>query len=210
MQQHRACLSVAHFFLAMILLVLNSMAQADTLHQITGFRQAHFGMTPVQLQMAVIRDFGPEAQLAAVNEGAGEVRQWRLDLPELAPGPGPAAVFYHFAGNPQVLERINVAWGFEQGVTRQQRDEIGFAAMHLGKYFAALSWKPQSAVTGVSLKPGEVATFIGVDPHAASVQVIAQGVPTTDADGRTFEPQGPAILSVTYLRDVSATPGLLP
>jgi len=185
--------------LAAILLTVSGMTQAEALHQIDGFRQAHFGMTPAQLQQTVVKDFGPGAQLVAVSES-----EWRLDLPALSPGPGPAAIFYHFAGRQPVLERINVAWGYQQQVTRQQRDEIGFAAMHLAKYFAALPWKPDGAVTGVSLKAGEVATFIGVDPKDAVVQVIAQGVPTTGADGQTFVPQGPAILSVTYMRNAGA------
>src|SRR5690554_5394072 len=192
----------AYAILVVVLLAESSMVKAEELHQITGFRQALFGMTLAQVEQAVVKEFGPAAQLISVNE---EGNEWQLHLSELAPGPGSATIAYHFAKNSQTLERINVMWR-ERNATDQQRDQIGIAAMQLAKYFADLSWKPKGAITGVSLKPGEVATFMGVDPNDASVLVIAQGVRTTDANGQTFMPNGDAILSVTYTNRVNVEP----
>lgn len=176
-----------------------SQAMAEELHQITGFRSAHFGMTPTQVRAAIHTDFGVLTQIHPVTDEQQHTRELQLQLPTLSPGPGPARVSYKFDTETQILERIHVFWVTGDNPTSEQRDAMGIAGMQLARYFSALNWKPEGAITGVSMKAGEVLTFAGVDPSDAGVQVIVSGVPTTDSNGKTTTPEGRAQLLVSYM-----------
>lgn len=174
-------------------------AGADTFHYITGFRSAKWGMDEGEVRQAIAADFQiPDTSIGQFTNPDEATTVLVAELPSLSPGPGPAAVYYVFGATSNKLMHINVIWTTSDTPTDDERTHIAVAGMQLANYFSALRWKPDGAVTGVSLEPGEVLTFAGVDPDDAGVQVIVSGVPMTDADGNAIPPTGPAMLHISY------------
>lgn len=150
--------------------------QSAEYHYITGFRSARFGMTPDEVRAAIMQDFQVDdvgiSEMVNVEQGTTVLA---VNLASLSPGPGPASVFYIFGATTGQLMYINVVWATSEAPTAQERDRIAIAGLQLAHYFESLRWKPEGTVSGVSLNPGEVLTFAGVDPSDAGVQVIISG-----------------------------------
>lgn len=173
--------------------------QAEDYHYITGFRSAGFGMDKTEVRAAIMQDF--QVNDAAISEIVNleqATTVLTVNLPSLSPGPGPASVFYIFGATTGQLMYINVVWATSETPTVQERDRIAVAGLQLAHYFESLRWKPEGTVSSVSLNPGEVLTFAGVDPDDAGVQVIISGVPMTDAEGHDIPGSGPALLQISY------------
>lgn len=178
--------------------IAQPMQTADY-HYITGFRSARFGMDKTEVRAAIMQDF--QVDEAAISEMVNldqATTVLAVNLPNLSPGPGPASVFYIFGATTGRLMYINVVWATSESPSVQERDRIAVAGLQLAHYFENMKWKPEGAVSGVSLNPGEVLAFAGVDPDDAGVQVIISGVPMTDAEGHEVPVSGPAILQISY------------
>lgn len=179
---------------------MSPVALADDLHRITGFRSAEFGMTPEALRAAIARDFPSQAEAMVERENPREgTRIVSIALPELVPGPGPARVHYVLGASSGRLMQVNVVWATSDTPSDEERNRIGIAGSQLARYFMELKWKPEGAVAGLSLKPNEVMLFTGVDPVDAGVEILATGVPMTNAQGEYLTPTGPAVLRISYM-----------
>lgn len=174
-------------------------AASDPFHYITGFRSARFGMAPDEVRAAIVQDFGvPEDAIEEILNLEQGTTVLAVVVPSLSPGPGPASIFYIFGATSGKLDYINVIWTTSETPTDLERERIAVAGLQLAYYFDNLHWKPDGRVSGVSLDPGEVLTFAGVDPKDSGVQVIITGVPMTDAEGNPVELSGPATLQISY------------
>lgn len=174
-------------------------AAAEPFHSITGFRSARWGMDEGQVREAIAADFGiPGTDIVTFTNPEEATTVLAAELPALSPGPGPATVYYVLGATSNKLVHINVIWVTSDAPTDEERTHVAVAGMQLANYFSALHWKPDGAVAGVSLAPGEVLTFAGVDPADAGVQVIVSGVPMTDEEGIPVPPTGPAMLHISY------------
>lgn len=168
-------------------------------HYITGFRSARWGMDEEQVRQAIVADFQiPDTSIGQLVNPDEATTVLVAELPSLSPGPGPAAVYYVFGATSNKLMHISVIWTTSDTPTDTERTHIAVAGMQLANYFSGLHWKPDGAITGVSLEPGEVLTFAGVDPDDAGVEVIVSGVMMTDEDGNAIAPNGPAMLVISY------------
>ncbi|MEX1198178.1 MAG: hypothetical protein WEB57_09985 [Pseudohongiellaceae bacterium] len=172
-------------------------------HSITGFRSARFGMTLEEVAAAIRGDFGvDDADMTEiVNEEEGTLIL-QVTVPELAPGPGPAELYYILGAASQRVIHVNVIWSTGENPGEEARNRIGVAGMQLTRYFSERQWKPDGMASGMVTGPGEVVLFTGIDSDNAGVEVMVRGVPTTSADGTTTEPEGPALLRLSYMLQV--------
>ncbi|OUM99492.1 MAG: hypothetical protein BAA04_10035 [Firmicutes bacterium ZCTH02-B6] len=172
---------------------------AEDYHRITGFRSARFGMTPDEVRAAIQHDFGvsEDAIVPMFNLEQGTLILG-VAVPSLSPGPGPAQIYYIFGASTGRLMYINVVWATSEEPTDQERERVVIAGLQLANYFQRLRWKPEGAVANVSVRPGEVVAFAGVDPDNAGVQVIMLGVPMLDEEGNLVPLEGPSLLQVSY------------
>ncbi|OUN01324.1 MAG: hypothetical protein BAA04_11710 [Firmicutes bacterium ZCTH02-B6] len=174
-------------------------APADDYHRVTGFRSARFGMTAAEVRAAIQQDFGvPEEAIASMFNLDQGTLILGVQVPNLTPGPGPAQVYYIFGATTERLMYVNVVWTTSDEPTDQERERIVIAGLQLANYFQRLRWKPDGAVSNISINPGEVVAFAGVDPNDAGVQVIMLGVPMVDEEGNPVPLSGPAVLQVSY------------
>lgn len=176
-----------------------ALAQSNELHRIHGFRSASFGMTIDEVEAAIEQDFGLTDEDVTLLENPVEATRILVaTVPQMAPGPGEAQLFYIFGATSGRLMHVNVVWGTSDTPTEDERNHIAVAGMQLARYFSDLNWKPDGALVGVSAGPSEVMLFIGVDPMDAGVEVFVSGVPMTDSLGQEIVPDGPAILRISY------------
>lgn len=182
-------------------------AANPSLHQVTGFRSARFGMSLPQVKQAIAQDFkaGPAA-LSEVDNPAEGTRVVLLRLDALEPGPGPAIVSYIFNQSTQQLRHVNVVWQSGPAPSEAERNRYAVAGVQLTRYFRELGWKPEGSVAAVANGPGSILLFAGIDPKDAMVEVVASGIPlSAGPNGQpAAAPSGPAQLRVSYASTVPA------
>lgn len=186
-------------------------AAAPSLHQVTGFRSARFGMSLEQVRQAIAQDFkAPADAVSEVDNPAEGTRAIVVRLRALEPGPGPAIVSYIFNQQAPQLRHINVVWQSGQAPSEAERNRYAVAGVQLTRYFRELGWKPEGSVVGVANGPGSILLFAGIDPKDAMVEVVASGIPlSAGPNGQpAAAPSGPAQLRVSYASTVPARPAV--
>lgn len=173
--------------------------QGELYHYVTGFRSARWGMTRDEVREAIKKDFNVDdseiGEMFNLDQGTLIMG---VTVPSLSPGPGPASIYYIFGATSERLMYINVVWSTSDEPTDDERSRIIVAGLQLANYFQRLNWRPEAAASNISLEPGSVVAFAGVDPDGAGVQVIMLSVPMTDEEGTPVELSGPSILQVSY------------
>ncbi|MBO8141510.1 MAG: hypothetical protein H0Z37_04930 [Firmicutes bacterium] len=168
-------------------------------HYVTGFRSARWGMTRDEVREAIKKDFNvDDSEIGETFNLDQGTLIMGVTVPSLSPGPGPASIYYIFGATSERLMYINVVWSTSDEPIEDERSRIIVAGLQLANYFQRLSWRPEAAVTSISLDPGNVVAFAGVDPDGAGVQVIMLNVPMTDEEGNPVELSGPSVLQVSY------------
>lgn len=181
---------------------------ARPLHEITGFRSAHFGMNEDEVRAAVARDFKDQATLLQTPRHPDpRYSMLVLPLPSLEPGPGAAGVTYLFAGAEHKLVQVNVLWSTGDKPAEADRTRVVTAGVQLADYFRKLAWRPDAATMGVPLGANGLVLFSGIDPHKAMVEVTVTGVALRGRDGKVAPVEGPAKLRVAYMSTLGSPPG---
>lgn len=175
-----------------------------TLHQVSGFRSARFGMTEAEVRQVVERDFKDAAgDLQAVDNAVEQTRSLALPLPSLEPVGMPASVTYIFGAKTRQLIHVNVLWTSATDAGDAERNRIAAGGVQLADYFGKLAWKPQGTLSGVPFGANGVVVFAGVDPNNAMVEVRLSGVALSGKNGVTPPPPGPTQLRVAYAATIS-------
>ena len=168
---------------------------------IPGFRGARFGMSEAEVRAAIAHDFkvqGPAIEILFVAEQHTKVLT--LALPQLNPGPCPAAVAYIFDTSTGALTHINVSWLFPGEANAYQRAAIQFAGERLATYFQNLP-TPQRTVLPAGATGSQTVTFYSArDRNGHTVNVAADGVEIALKDNAATPKsvKGPAVLRVAY------------
>jgi len=180
-------------------------APADApLHEIGGFRGAHFGMNEDQVRAAVAHDFKDYASLLQpARHPDARYSILVLPLPSLEPGPGTAGVTYIFAAAEHKLVQVNVLWSTDKP-SDADRARMSTAGVQLADYFRALRWRPDAATMGVPLGPNGIVLFSGIDAHKAMVEVSLTGIALRGRDGKIAPAEGPVKLRVAYMAGLGA------
>jgi hypothetical protein len=174
-------------------------------YEVTGFRDARFGMTEPEVRAVVAKSLGvkPADISSSVNPAEGTtvltVRTASLD-----PVPGPAQVAYIFGYTSKKLIQVNVIWGDEKA-KEPDTNAMLMASARLERYFAGFSWRKDTSRAGIPVGDNTVVLFSGEDEKKGALRLIADGVryqmqregaPTTSP-----EPKGPPKLILNYIAD---------
>jgi hypothetical protein len=181
-----------------------SKAAADDrqAYEVTGFRDAHFGMTEQELRAAVVKDFAlkPADITSSVNPVEGTT-VLTAKVAALEPGPGPAAIAYIFGHASKKLIQVNVIWG-EQNAGRDPNAMIA-AGERLARYFAGYAWNKDTTRAGVPVGPNTVVLFSGEDSKTGAVRLILDGVKyqmqKDGKDATSPDPKGPPRILINYI-----------
>jgi hypothetical protein len=196
------------FVLCLLLIGFGSTAQPQELpkYEVTGFRDARFGMTEAEVRAAVKKSFvAKDADIkTASNPTEGTTLLIaRVDL--LDPGPGPATITYIFGNKSKKLIQVNVAWGEDAPSKPTDANAIIGAGTRLERYFQGFNWRKDTTRVGVPVGENTVVLFAGEDEKKGAVRLVVDGIkyqmnreggPTTSPD-----PKGPPKLVINYIAD---------
>jgi len=178
-------------------------AQDAAKYEVTGFRDARFGMSEPEVRAVITKTLGVKAPdlTAAVNPIEG-TNVLTAKVGSLEPGPGPARVAYIFGYGSKKLIQVNVIWGEDAA---QPADSIIAAGTRLQRYFSEFAWRKDTTRAGIPVGDNTVVLFAGEDEKKGAVRLIVDGVkyqamregnPTTSP-----EPKGPPKLVINYIAD---------
>jgi hypothetical protein len=181
-------------------------AQDLAKYEVTGFRDARFGMTEAEVKASVVKTFAvkPSDIVASSNSIEGTT-VLTVRLASLDPAPGAARVAYILGNRSKKLIQVNVIWGEESTAPSSDPAAMMTAGSRLERYFAGFAWKKDAARAGIPVGENTVMLFTGEDDKKGAVRLIADGVKyqmqregnqTTSPD-----PKGPPKLILNYIAD---------
>jgi hypothetical protein len=153
-----------------------SMAQAPARYDVTGFRDARFGMTEQEVRATARDSFGAkdDEMTVTVNPTDGTTKLI-VHVTMLEPGLGEGRVEYLFGYRSHRLVQVNVVWGLDTNPPRNNSAMIAGAA-RLQRYFLGFTWASRSVRAGVPIDDGAVLVFSGEDRKSGAVTVAIEGV----------------------------------
>lgn len=178
-------------------------AQNLPAYEVSGFRDARFGMTEPEVRGVITKDFGlkPADITSTVNQVEGTT-VLTVKAASLDPGPGPAVVAYIFGYTSKKLIQVNVAWGDEASEKTDPNTMIA-AGTRLERYFAGYGWSKDTTRAGIPVGPNTVVLFSGEDGKTGAVRLILDGVKyQMERDGKEStspDPKGPPKLLLNYI-----------
>jgi hypothetical protein len=194
--------------LCVLCIGLGFRAQAQELpnYEVTGFRDARFGMTEPEVRAAIKKSFAVKDADIKTSSNPTEGTTLLIARVEwLDPGPGPADITYLFGTKSKRLNQVNVAWREDAPNKPSGAIAIVAAGTRLVRYFLGFSWHKDTTRVGIPLGDNAVVLFAGEDEKKRVVRVVFDGIKyqmnregyqTTWAD-----PKGPPKLVINYIGD---------
>jgi len=166
---------------------------------ISGFRSATFGMSESQVRNVITRTFkiAPNAINAAENP-LQHTQVLSVQVPDLVPGGGTAAVSYVFGYQTHKLIEINIVWSaqIDPKITPTMLYQNGES---LQQYFAAEGFPADRSTGNVATQNG-ILLFRATDTTGNAVLLILSGAISKDAktEKSVLSPQS---LTLAYAAD---------
>jgi hypothetical protein len=201
--QRRVALALCVLFIG-----VGSRAQAQELpkYEVTGFRDARFGMTEPEVRAAIKKAFAvKDADIKTSSNPPEGTILLIARVESLDPGPGPADITYIFGNKSKRLIQVNVAWGEDAPNKPSGAIAIVAAGTRLVHYFLGFSWRKDTTRVGIPLGENTVVLFAGEDEKRSAVrlvfdgikyQMVREGYQTMSAD-----PKGQPKLVINYIAD---------
>jgi hypothetical protein len=166
---------------------------------ISGFRNAAFGMTQAQVKTVIEKTFKlPASAINAAENALQHTQVLSVQVPDLVPGGGTAAVSYVFGYQTHKLIEINIVWSaqIDPKITASVLYQNGES---LQQYFAAEGFPPERS-TGNVATPNGILLFRATDTSGNAVLLILSGAMSKDAktDKSVLSPQA---LTLAYAAD---------
>jgi hypothetical protein len=180
-----------------------SAAQDQTPYQVTGFRDARFGMSEPEVRAVVAKELRlkPTDITSSVNPIEGTT-VLTAKVASLDPGPGPAIIAYIFGYTSKKLIQVNVAWG-DPPAENSDPTAMTVAGTRLERYFAGFTWAKDTTRAGIPVGPNTVVLFSGEDAQTGAVRLILDGVKyQMEREGKEStspDPKGPPKLLINYI-----------
>lgn len=183
-----------------------AQAAAQQKYEVTGFRDAHFGMTETDVRNSIAKTFGVKpADLASTTNAIEGTMVLTAKLASLDPAPGPARVAYIFGYSSKKLIQVNVVWGEDPATPPVDVSAMVTAGTRLQGYFAQYAWRKDTTRAGIPVGENTVVLFSGDDEKKGAVRLIVDGVKfQVEKDGKPLsspEPKGPPKLIINYIAD---------
>jgi hypothetical protein len=181
-------------------------AQTNTKYEVTGFRDAKFGMTEREVRTVVTKSFSVrDADIKTSPNVIEGTNLLTVKVPTLEPAPGPANITYIFGNKSKRLIQINLIWGEEATNPPTDANTMVGAGTRLGRYFEGFTWRKDGAKAGIPVGDNTVVLFAGEDDKKGAVRVLVDGVKyQMNKDGNQTtspDPKGPPKLIVNYIAD---------
>jgi hypothetical protein len=189
--------------LALAGLAADASAQDLPKYEVTGFRDARFGMSEQEVRALVTKTLGIKpADISATANPIEATQVLTVKVASLEPGP--ARIVYIFGHSSKKLIQVNVIWGEDAA---QSVDTVAATGTRLQRYFADFAWKKDAARAGIPVGDNTLVLFAGDDERKGSVRLIIDGVKyQTQREGNAQpatspEPKGPPKLIINYISD---------
>lgn len=175
-------------------------AAAPEPHTVTGFRSARFGDKEPAVRAAIAKDFDKSGDAVEVVENPIEsTKALKVEVEDLLPGSGTAAVTYILGFRSQALVQVNVVWGPPVDPEADPGTVVN-TANQLRGYFLGLGFNPEQVLTNQQLPTGSVLVFRGTDPEGRLVALQLNPLRGPTPDGA--EPASPRMsLVLSYVAD---------
>jgi hypothetical protein len=186
---------------------LDSRAQAQELpkYEVTGFRDARFGMTEPEVRAAIKKSFALKDADIKTSSNPTEATLLIARVESLDPGPGPADITYIFGNKSKRLIQVNVAWGEDAPNKPSGANALVAAGTRLVRYFLEFSWRKDTARVGIPVGENTVVLFAGEDEKKGVVRLVFDGIKyQMNREGyqtQFADPKGPPKLVINYIAD---------
>jgi hypothetical protein len=181
-------------------------AQDQPNYEVTGFRDARFGMTETEVRAAVKKSFA--AKDADIKTNANPTEGTTLlivRVDSLDPGPGPGTITYIFGNKSKKLIQVNVVWGEDAPNNSSDANAIVGAGTRLERYFQGFSWRKDTTRVGVPVGENTVVLFAGEDEKKGAVRLVVDGIKyQVNREGNQTtspDPKGAPKLVINYIGD---------
>jgi len=197
------CRILAPFTVAALLLRPNVMMAQSIKYEVTGFRDARFGMNELDVRLAARSSFGArDEEMTFTANAIDGTTKLIVYVPMLEAGLGEGRVEYFFGYRSQTLIQLNVVRGADTNPPRNNSAMIAGAA-RLQRYFLGFAWANRSVRAGIPIDESAVLVFSGSDSKNGVVSLVIEGVRyEQDRNGvvRFFpERASPPKLTVSYI-----------
>jgi hypothetical protein len=181
-------------------------AQDRPKYEVSGFRDARFGMTEREVRAAVAKSFGvKDADIKTAPNPTEGTTLLILRVDSLEPGPGPATITYIFGSKTKKLIQVNVVWGEDAPNGTSDASAIIGAGTRLERYFQNFSWRKDATRAGIPLGENTVILFAGEDDKKGAVRLVVDGIKyQMNREGNQTtspDPKGPPKLVINYIAD---------
>jgi hypothetical protein len=183
-----------------------AMAQEPSKYEVTGFRDARFGMTEQDVRAVVTKTLGVKpADIVGTANPIEGTTVLTIRVPLLDPVPGPAQVAYIFGFASKKLIQVNVIWGDDKAKDQADATALVTSGTRLERYFAGFAWRKDTTRSGIPVGENTVVLFSGEDEKKGALRLIADGVKyQMQREGNQTtspEPKGPPKLIINYIAD---------
>ncbi len=177
-----------------------SAAATDAGPLIGGFRNAHFGMTQMQVRAAVIAEFKlPASAITHSLNATQHTEVLTADIPNLIPSGGLARVSYVFGYQTHKLIEVNVLWA--KSVDPKATPALLYQnGESLQQYFAGEGFPPQRSTGNIATSSG-LLLFRATDTNANVVLLVLSGKISKDPKATDKSFLDPAALTLVYAMD---------
>jgi hypothetical protein len=186
---------------------LGSRPQAQELpkYEVTGFRDARFGMTEPEVRAAIKKSFALKDADIKTSSNPTEATLLIARVESFDPGPGPADITYIFGNKSKRLIQVNVAWGEDAPNKPSGANALVAAGTRLVRYFLEFSWRKDTARVGIPVGENTVVLFAGEDEKKGVVRLVFDGIKyQMNREGyqtQFADPKGPPKLVINYIAD---------
>jgi hypothetical protein len=175
-------------------------------YEVTGFRDARFGMTEAEVRAVLKKSFAVKD--ADIKTGANPTEGTTLlivRVESLDPGPGPATITYIFGNKSKKLIQVNVVWGEDAPNNSSDANAIVGAGTRLERYFQGFGWRKDTTRVGVPVGENTVVLFAGEDEKKGAVRLVVDGIKyQMNREGNQTtspDPKGAPKLVINYIGD---------
>ena len=175
-------------------------------YEVTGFRDARFGMTEAEVRAAVKKSLAvKDADIKTSANPTEGTTLLIVRVDSLEPGPGPATITYIFGNKSKKLIQVNVVWGEDAPNNSSDANAIIGAGTRLERYFQGFSWRKDTTRVGVPVGENTVVLFAGEDEKKGAVRLVVDGIKyQMNREGNQTtspDPKGAPKLVINYIGD---------